>query len=151
MITFSIDVTSTVSPDEILEGIFDVDKWTSFAGYGPLPGIRKVIKESPMNAPLGTVFYVENTDGSQHRETVMDIDPSRSITMKIDDFAPPLSSLATHFVERWDFCDFDTSHRIIRTFELHSTTRFSTIPLWAISHLLRKAVKRHTDYVTKQH
>jgi hypothetical protein len=150
MITFSITVASTVSPEKICEGILDVNSWTSFEGYGPLPGIRKVTKESPLNTLIGTIFYVENTDGSKHREIISDFIHSRSITMKMDSFAPPLSNLATHFVERWEFSDSHPTCRITRKFELYPKSRLSTIPLWIISRLLKKAVVRHTYQITKQ-
>jgi hypothetical protein len=144
MITFTITANSSISPEQICEGIFDVDQWVSFVGYGPLPGIRKVTKESPLTTPVGTIFYVENTDGSKHKETVQSFNPGKQIIMRMDDFSQPLCSLVTHFVERWDFADTHPDCRITRIFELYPKNIFASVPVWLISRLLKKAVENHT-------
>jgi hypothetical protein len=148
MITFAITTNSSVSPAEICEGIFDVEKWTGFTGYGPLPGIRKVTKSSRQGAHVGTVFNVENTDGSKHTETVQAFDSGKRLVMKMDGFSSPLSRMTTHFIERWDFAGGDPNCHITRTFELYPKSTFATIPLWLISRLLKKAVERHTRQIT---
>jgi hypothetical protein len=147
MITFSVVTESSISPQEICEGIFDVDRWSSFTGYGPLPGIKRVTMTSPANAAIGTVFHVENTDGSKHQETVLSLDPGKSLIMKMDAFGPPLIHLATHFIEHWEFLAKPPSHQITRTFELHPTNALAALPLWLIARLLKRAVVRHTHQI----
>jgi hypothetical protein len=148
MITFTITANSSVSPQEICEGIFDVEKWTGFVGYGPLPGIRKVTKTSSPGALVGTVFHVVNMDGSEHQETVQELEPGIRIVMRMENFSEPLRRITTHFIERWDFADTHPNYRITRTFELYPKSIFAFIPLWLISHLLKKAVERHTYQIT---
>ncbi len=148
MISFTISVDSLISPAQICEGIFDVEKWSDFTGYGPLPGIKQVIMKSHGNSIIGTEFFVENTDGSKHKESVQSFDPGKCLVMKMSDFTPPLKNLATHFIERWDFADEDQKYRMTRTFELYPKNALATIPLWLISWLLKKAVARHTHQIT---
>lgn len=148
MISFRIEEKSSVSPREICEGIFDVSKWNSFEGYGPLPGIRNVSMESPRESEVGTVFHVENTDGSRHRETIESYEPERSVVIRMDAFTPPLSKLASHFIERWSFDGTDPDFRVIRTFDLYPKSALSAVPLWIISRLLKRAVVRHTLKIT---
>ncbi len=147
MITFSVSAQSSLSPEEICEGIFDVDKWSSFTGYGPLPGIKKVTMESPENSIIGTEFHVENTDGSKHRETILSFDPGKCLVMKMSGFAPPLKHMATHFIERWEFAGAHPSYQITRTFELYPKNALASFPLWLISRLLKRAVARHTHQI----
>jgi hypothetical protein len=144
MITFSVTAETILPPEQICDGMFDVEKWSSFTGYGPLPGIRQVTMLSPENSRVGTEFHVENTDGSRHKETVLSFDPGRCIVMKMADFSPPLRHLATHFIERWDFAALHPEYRITRTFELFPKNALAAVPLWLIARLLKKAVARHT-------
>jgi hypothetical protein len=54
MITFTVAADSSISPEQICEEIFDVDRWSSFKGYGVLPGIAKVTMKSPANSIVET-------------------------------------------------------------------------------------------------
>lgn len=144
MITFSITVESTVTPEAICENLFDVAQWTSFHGYGPVPGIVKATTKAPGNPIVGTVIDVENRDGSRHIETIESFDPGISLVMRISDFTPPLRNLATHFIERWDFSMGDVTYRIKRTFELYPKSALTSPLLWLLSRFLQKAVKIHT-------
>ena len=59
------------------------------------------------------------------------------------DFSPPLSRLATGFEETWDFRCIGPDTRVVRTFELHATSRATRPLLWLISLLLKRAIARH--------
>ncbi len=148
MIAFSIRASCSLPPEQICKAFFDADSWSSFVGYGPLPGVKRAVKEAPHDAKVGTIFYVENTDGSTHKETVEAYDPGKRIAIRMDCFSPPLRSMATHFTECWEFAESDAGCQLIRTFELHPTNKLSTVPLWIISRLLKKAVEIHTSHVT---
>ncbi len=147
MITFTITADSLISLEQICEEIFDVNQWTSFKGYGPLPGIAKVTMKSPADSIVGTEFYVENTDGAKHKETVQFFNPGKCLVMKMTDFIAPIQNIATHFIERWDFVDTISGYRINRTFELYPKNVFAILPLWLISQLLKKAIARHTHQI----
>jgi hypothetical protein len=147
MITFTVSADSSISPEQICEEIFNVDRWSGFKGYGPLPGIAKVTMKSPANSIVGTEFYVENTDGSKHKETVQSLSAGNYLIMKISDFTAPVKNIATHFIERWDFTDTNSGYRINRTLELYPKNAFAALPLWLISWLLKKAIARHTHQI----
>ena len=59
------------------------------------------------------------------------------------EFSPPLSRLATGFEETWDFRCIGPDTRVVRTFELHATSRATRPLLWLISLLLKRAIARH--------
>jgi hypothetical protein len=147
MITFTVAADSSISPEQICKEIFDVDRWSSFKGYGVLPGISKVIMRSPTNSIVGTEFYVENTDGSKHKETVQSFNTGKCLIMKMSDFTSPIKNITTHFIERWDFADTTSGYRINRTLELYPKNAFASLPLCLISWLLKKAVARHTHQI----
>jgi hypothetical protein len=147
MITFTVGADSSISPEQICKEIFDVDRWSDFKGYGFLPGIAKVTMKSPANSIVGTEFYVENTDGSKHKETVQSFNPGKCLIMKMSYFTFPVKNIATHFIERWDFANTNSGYRINRTFELYPKNAFASLPLWLISRLLKQAVARHTHQI----
>jgi len=149
MITFSVSADTAISPEQICEGIFDVDRWSCFAGYGPLPGIRRATMKSPPNSVVGTEFYVENTDGSKHMERVELFEPGKCLVMKMSDFTPPLKHLATHFIERWEFAGSHPKYGITRTFELYPKNALASVLLWLIARLLKLAVAKHTHQIAE--
>ncbi|AFY91685.1 SRPBCC family protein [Chamaesiphon minutus] len=147
MITFTVAADSSISPEQICKEIFDVDRWSSFKGYGVLPGIAKVTMKSPANSIVGTEFYVENTDGSKHKETVQSFNVGKCLIIKMSDFTSPIKNIATHFIERWDFENTNSGYRVHRTFELHPKNAFASLPLWLISWLIKQAVAVHTRQI----
>lgn len=131
------------APEEIAGKILDVAKWTDFTGYGPLPGIREAVFEVRTPAVVGTRIRVTNTDGSSHVEEIAEWEPDRRLRFDMKDFSPPVSRLATGFVETWEFERLGTSTRVTRSFELHAKSAFTRPVLWLISFLLKRAVARH--------
>jgi len=146
-IIFSVTEESSIDAKAICEGIFDVENWTSFEGYGPLPGVKQATMISPQGNRVGTVFSVENIDGSSHKEIVEAYSPEIALTLRMYDFSPPLSRLSTHFVEKWDFGSIQTKRQIRREFELYPKSFIWYFPLWLISLLLRRAVSKHTRMI----
>jgi hypothetical protein len=69
--------------------------------------------------------------------------PDHSLRLQMKEFSPPLSRLATSFVESWAFQRVGTATRVTRTFELYPKSGLTRPALWLISLLLRRAVARH--------
>ncbi len=53
------------------------------------------------------------------------------------EFSPPLSRLAIAFNETWEFSRIGRDTRVVRSFELHATSRVTRPLLWLISILLK--------------
>ena len=66
-----------------------------------------------------------------------------AIRLHMQEFSPPLSRLATGFNETWEFSRIGRDTRVVRSFELHATSRVTRPLLWLISILLKKAIARH--------
>lgn len=82
-VTFSCSATSGREPREISQRILDVANWTTFRGYGPIPGIRHAEIECAAPAVVGSRIRVENTDGSTHVEEIVDWQPDRRVELRM--------------------------------------------------------------------
>jgi hypothetical protein len=142
-IRFSCADTLRLSPADIARRILDLANWTDFTGYAVLPGIKAAEYEVRTPGIIGSRVRVANTDGSSHVEEIIEWQPDRSLGLRMTEFKPPLSRLATEFVESWTFHRLDNGTRVIRSFELHPKSALARPALWVISLLLRRAIARH--------
>lgn len=142
-ITFACAETLPLAPEEIAGQILDLANWTAFKGYGPLPGIKAAAFEARTPTIIGTRIRVTNTDGSGHVEEIVEWVPDRRLRLDMKAFSPPLSRLATGFVETWEFERLGDFTRVTRTFEMHPKSFLARPVLWLISFLLQRAVARH--------
>src|SRR5262245_47949577 len=102
-VTFVCRETLYEPPEAIAAQILDLSQWPRFTGYGPLPGIRSA--EFAVRTPdvVGTRIRVVSTDGSTHVEEIVEWRPQERVVQRMSGFSPPLSKLATEFVETWEF------------------------------------------------
>jgi hypothetical protein len=142
-VTFSCTASLTLAPEEVAGQILDLGNWTSFTGYGPLPGIKAAEFEARPPGVVGTRVRVTNTDGSGHVEEVVTWNPGRLVRLEMTGFSPPLSRLATRFEEAWEFEPADGLTRVVRTFRLYPRSALARPALWLIARLLKRAVARH--------
>jgi hypothetical protein len=142
-ITFACEDTLDMLPEQIAEQILDISQWSSFQGYGVLPGITTAEFEIRTPEIVGSRIRVLNTDGSSHVEEITEWEPDRRVRLNMREFSPPLSRLATKFNETWEFSRIGRDTRVVRSFELHATSKVTRLILWVISILLKKAVARH--------
>lgn len=142
-ITFCCTETMPIAPEEIAGQILDLANWTDFKGYGPMPGIKAAAFEVRTPNVVGTRIKVTNTDGSSHAEEIVEWEPARRLRLDMKDFSPPVSRLATRFIETWEFECLGDSTRVTRSFEMHPKSLLTRPVLWLISLLLKRAITRH--------
>ncbi len=142
-ITFSCEATLNLTPMAIADRILELDRWAEFQGHGFLPGIREAEFETRTPEVVGTRIRVTNTDGSTHAEEIISWEPERSLQLRMTDFSPPLSWLATTFLETWEFTTEKGRTNVVRSFELRPRSRLTRPSLRLISVLLRQAIARH--------
>ncbi len=142
-IKFVCTDTLGLLPADIARRILDLANWRNFTGYGALPGIKTAEYEVRAPGVVGSRIRVTNTDESSHVEEIVDWQPEHFLRLKMNEFSPPLSHLATEFVESWAFQRIDNGTTVTRSFELHPKSGFARPVLWLISRLLRRAIVRH--------
>jgi hypothetical protein len=142
-ISFSCEDTLSISAEEIVQQILDLENWTDFQGFAFLPGIRAAEFESRTPEVVGTRIRVKNTDGSTHVEEIVEWHPGRRLTLHFRNFSPPVSRLATRFEETWDFEPIRGGTKVVRSFRLFAKSFLTWPLLWLISILLKKAIARH--------
>lgn len=133
--------------DIVFSGMQDVSQWSSFVGYGPLPGIKKAEYERRTDDMIGSIIRVQNTDGSSHTETIREWAPGQSIVMEFGSFTPPLAHLASKFVERWSFARSGNVTLARREFELYPRSPLTYAPLWMISKFLKRGMAQHLQLI----
>ncbi|HTN73917.1 MAG TPA: SRPBCC family protein [Pirellulaceae bacterium] len=148
-IRFACTITLPMPPEEIAWQILDVANWQNFRGYGPLPGIRVAEYEVRTPAIVGSRIRVTNRDGSTHVEEIVQWQPDERLRLRMGDFSPPLSRLATHFVESWEFQWQGSETRVTRAFEMHARSLVARSCLWMVSWLLKAALSRHLRELKK--
>ncbi len=130
-------------PERISDQILDLTRWPDFRGYGVLPGIRAAEFEARTPEVVGTRIRVTSTDGSTHVEEVVEWEPDRRLHLRMGEFSPPLSRLATGFDETWEFERSGEVTRVVRSFELHPKSATTRPLIRLISILMKRAVARH--------
>lgn len=142
-ITFTCQATLPLRPEEIAERMLELHRWPQFSGYGPLPGIREAHFETQTAEIVGTKIGVTNRDGSTHVEEILEWDPANHLRLRMSEFSPPVSRLATTIDESWHFTPQGNQTHIVRHFELHPQNRLTKPLLWLISRLLKRAIAKH--------
>src|SRR5262245_59280108 len=132
-IIFACHETLPLAPEEIAKQILDLSKWPDFHGYGPLPGIKDAEFEVRTESVVGTRIRVKNMDGSSHVEEIVEWRTDQRVRLEFKDFSPPVSRLATRFVETWQFQRVEDGTKVIRSFELHAKSVLAKLLLWLIS------------------
>lgn len=146
-ITFSCIETLPLAPQAIAELMLDLANWSSFTGYGPLPGVKSAEFEVRTPNVVGTRIQATNGDGSRHIEEIVEWDPDRRLRLDMKEFSPPLSLLTTHFEEIWEFEPEGERTRVVRSFRMYPRSFIARPILWLISLLLRRAVTQHLRFM----
>jgi hypothetical protein len=148
-ISFSCEAQLTLTPSEIAEQILGVTNWTTFQGYGPLPGIKAAEFELRTPEVIGSRIRVQNTDGSSHVEEITAWQPEHRIALKMQEFSAPFSIFATSIDEIWELEQVGGSTKVIRSLELHARSVWTKPILWLISFLLKRAIDRHLQQMAQ--
>jgi len=142
-VTFACNETLALAPEDVARNILDLTKWPDFHGYGPMPGIKAAEFEIKTPDIVGSRIRVTNQDGSSHVEEIVEWQPTKRIQLHMKEFSPPLSRLATWFVETWDFERVGKETKVTRSFEMNAKSLLTWPVLWMISFMLKKAIARH--------
>lgn len=144
---FTTHSDNPYTPEQTFAYIIDLTKWSSFPGYGPLPGIVEASVPDGTTLALGARVRVKNTDGSVHHEVVTAFEPGRHYAVRME-LSPPASYLMSAILENVWIEPTQSGTHIRRHFETVPRS-FLTAPLvWLLTHLLlKRAVIAHDQAV----
>ena len=135
---------------EISKKALDVTTWSSFEGYGILPGIERAEFEKRTKKIIGSRIRVQNSDGTEHFEEVLEWVPGKKIVMKIHEFPTTLSYLTTHFIEEWNFEKSGKNETLVtRKFQLYPTSFLTRPFLSQIAAFIEKSIAKQLDEIAE--
>ncbi len=140
-VTFQCSHLIPRSAAEICSAAADTDLWSSFKGYGILPGIEKASYDKRTEDMLGSRIRVRSTDGSEYIEEIYKWVPGKEIGMRFCEFTPPLSNLASHFTEEWTLVEKNNATQVTRSFQMFPKQAAARPVLWLISLFFRRAIQ----------
>lgn len=146
-VTFTCTQELAIPPEQMFAKVRDVSSWTTFDGYGLLPGIEHAEYEVETPQVAGSVIRLRNSDGSTHTETIVKWLPPERLVLRLGNFSRPLSLIATHFDETWTFYESGNGYSAERSFAMHPCCAAAKIALWPISLMMRRAVSIHLEKI----
>lgn len=131
------------SPETICREFLNVDRWSEFAGYSILPGIKRAVFEQRIPSIVGSRIRVNNTDGSSHIEEIVEWNEGEKVCMKFQEFSTPLNKIAEYFLEEWRFEQTNIGTKAIRKMKMYPKGIAGwMLLLTPISLLMKKAFER---------
>ena len=150
MVTFTIEVYYYKEPRYIFDSFLQIEKWNDFKGFGMIPGIKNANFIIKTDSIKGTIIQVENSDGSSHKEEILEFEKDTYLKIKMFDFSEPLSYFATYFIEEWALKKMEDGYKLERSMTLLSRGIFSYFILKLISNNLKNAIQIHTEFVVQE-
>lgn len=140
---FSTTTLAPVPPESVFAFITNLANWTSFTGWGPLPGIAEASLPPGETMREGARVAVVNTDGSRHHEVVTRFEPGRAYAVRME-LTPPAAYLMEGIEELVLLRAEGAGTRIDRTFSVRARSIFTFPMVHFITHvMLRRAVLAH--------
>jgi hypothetical protein len=149
-IEFTLSKAMSKPPAKIMAEIADMDRWSDFPGYGPMPGIERAEYLEKTAEMTGSRIGVTNEDGSTHQEDILAWEPGTRVLIKLHGFSAPVSGLADHFIEEWTFSEVHDQTQATRRFELHPKRTLTRPALWLISKFFKRAIAAHMDQIAAE-
>ena len=131
------------SPDRLFDFTNDAANFTSFAGFGPIPGIRKATYETAGVPRLGSKRRILKNDGTEHIEEITAFERPARHTSRITGLSPPFSWLVRFGEDHWKFAADESGTVVERTFAFELTSPLAAFVAFPLLHFfMRMAVRR---------
>ena len=136
------------SASDVFDHTNDVANFTSFAGFGPIPGIREARYMDPGQPTLGSRREVLKTDGTMHIEEITAFDRPHRHTTRITGLKPPFSWLVRSGQDDWELLLEAGGTRVVRrfSFDLTSPAAYPVAAL-LLYMFMREAVRRDLAHI----
>ena len=145
-----IGFTARHSFDARIEHLFDFTNdaanFTSFTGFGPVPGIREASYLTAGPPALGSRRRILKTDGSEHIEEIVAFERPVRHSSRITALTPPFSWLVTSGEDDWRFGEADGRTTVERRFSFELTTPAAAVVALPLLHIFMRAAVRRDLY-----
>ena len=143
-VTVRESVRLAARPETVFDFMASEPGFLSFRGWGPIPGLARVEFEHGDYHVVGSRSRVTNTDGSTHREVVVECDRPLRFAVRIHDLSSPFRMLVHELDERWQVVPEGPASRLDRTFGFTlRSALYWPLSLVLAQGLFRVAVRRH--------
>ncbi len=149
-VEFTCTAVLPLPPRAIAEQILDVQAWTTFTGYGPIPGVESAEFEVRTPEITASRIRVTNGDGTRHVEEIMEWEPESRLRLRMQELPSPLAAMATSIDETWTFRQAGGETVVTRSFALHPRRWWAGMPLRMIAFFLKRAIDRQLRLMQKQ-
>ena len=129
-------------PDETFDFMVDLSRWSTFRGFGPVPGIVRAELVEGASIGQGSRVRVVNTDDSVHHEVIVRFERGRHLGLRME-LSPPASYVLDGIDETVELTPSGRGTRVERRFELRARSRLTAPVAWLVRRMLRRAVEAH--------
>ncbi len=144
-ITIAETVELPLGQEEAFDFLLSPKAYELFTGWGPIPGVLRLDWERGSSAEEGSVGRVHNSDGSTHRERVLEVAQPRRYVVAIDEFSSVFRFLTAGATESWDLTPTDVGTRVDRSFVFRLRSR-ALLPFGRlVGAIFRRAVRRNHE------
>lgn len=132
-----------VAPETVFDFTNEASNFTSFVGFGIVPGIREASYETDGGPRLGSRRRVVKTDGTEHLEEIIAFERPWLHVSRIVGLAPPLGWIVQEAEDAWRFAGDNTETRVRRTFSFALRSPLWSAVAFPLMHVfLRVAISR---------
>lgn len=139
MLGFETRLETREPPEAVFDRIADLDQWSTFRGWGPMPGITRAELVEGTAVAAGALVRVTNSDGSVHHERFEVFDRGRALRIRME-LGPPAGWFLAGIVET---LAPGPDGVLVRRFELTPRSWLTLPMVWLIRGMLRRAVLAH--------
>lgn len=132
----------TSDPAAVLGGVADLSRWSTFTGWGPLPGVARAELVDATELAAGARVRVTNTDGSVHHEVFERYDRGNGLRIRFE-LAPPVSWFVAGMVETME----PGGAGIVRRMEVTPRTWLTAPVAAGIAWILGRAIRAHNAVI----
>ena len=142
-IGFTARASFDTTPARLFDFTNDAANFTSFAGFGIVPGIKEAVYVTTGPPARGARRRILKTDGTLHIEEITAFETAVRHCSRITDLTPPFSWLVKFGEDDWRFSSAGGRTLVDRAFSFELTTPLAALIALPLLHVfMRVAVRR---------
>lgn len=142
--------TIHATPEAVYLLTLDAQRFPAlFAGFGPIPGLRKITLNGPL--AVGATRDLEDKSGLVLNERIDLLEPGRRHAYTLSGLHPPLAWLARLGHADWHFMPSNAGTRVVWTYDFELTSPLAWPLAWPLLQgFMRVAMQRCLDAMARE-